>query len=226
MATLMSCEEKEDPIPELPPDIIRTKADSTLFNKIESLFPTKYKADSLYPALFSDTVQKRIILTRESEVYLKFITEKAVYKNTVGWYSYNLGSEPQSVKEVNIHLLFPNVSGVGEGGELMQGDMLQLGDQKFPKGTVIGFFLIVRGWQNGAIDYNRETVYTDINLNPGGAQQHMLFKEKNNGDIVLGFEDIVTTLTDKDYNDILFSVTDNKDGYKTIAFDETKIPTL
>ena len=224
---VVGCEkEKEELIKEVPVEIIRTKADTTLYNKIEELFPERKAADVNYPTLFSDTIQKKIVLKAESEVYLTFIAEEASYKNTVGWYSYKLGEEPKTVNEINIHLLFPNVSGKGEGGELLQGDMLQLGTEKFPVGTVIGFFLIVKGWQNGTINYNGETIYTDFYLNTGGYQQHVLFKENNNKDIVLGFEDMGYEAADKDYNDILFKVSDNKDLYDNISFDEKGIPVL
>lgn len=224
--SLFGCKkEKEEKVEEIPQGIIRTVTNPTLYPRIVELFPNM-QAEINFPFLFSDTVQKKIVLTGETEVFITFIAEKAVYKNTVGWYSYPLGSEPTSVKNVNIHLLFPNVSAKDEGGELEQGFMLQLGEKKFPKNTVIGFFLIIQGWQNGLINYNAETHYTDQNLNRGGHQQHILFKEKDSGDIVLGFEDLPYESGDKDYNDLLFKVSDNKDGFKNIYFDLKRLPEL
>jgi hypothetical protein len=216
----------EKKVDEVPPDVIRTVANPILYPRIVELFPEYKHVNTLHPELFSDTVVKKIVLTGESEVYLTFIAEKAKYRNTVGWYSYPLGSEPASVSDVNIHLLFPNASAKDEGGELLQGDMLQLGETKFPKGTVIGFFLIIKGWQNGTIDYNGIANYTDFKLNAGGYQQHVLFKEKDSKDIVLGFEDMPFLEADQDYNDILFKVSDNKDGYESIYFDLNHVPAL
>lgn len=218
--------DKETPVEEIPDDIIRTDTSPIYYSRIVNLLPSSQDASAIYPVLFSDTVQKKIVLTAESEVYITFVTERAVYKNTVGWYSYPLGQEPKSAKDLNIHVLFPNVSGKGEGGELLQGDKLQLGDTKFPKGTVIGFFLIIKGWKDGYINYGAETYYTDRHLNVNNNQQHVLFREKNGGRIVLGFEDMSFTIGDSDFNDILFTVADNKDGLETIYFDLKSVPKL
>ncbi len=227
LPVIISCEkDKEKPIPEVPEEIIRTVANPILYPRVEQLFPTNQQATLTFPFLFSDTVQKRIVLTRESKVYLTFIAERAVYKNSVGWYSYKLGSEPKSVKDIEKHLLFPNVSAKGEGGELMQGDMLQLGDTTFTKNTVVGFFIILQGWQNGSIDWGKPTHYTDPFLNEGTKQQHVLFREKDSEDIVLGIEDTQFEIADKDFNDLIFKISDNKDNYKSISFDMNKVPIL
>lgn len=223
-----SCKkDKEEHIKEVPDEIIRTVTCETLYDRICNLLPEKRKAEIDFPALLNEDVQKKIVLTAESEVYITFIAEEATYKNSVGWYTYKLGKEPKSSSDVNLHILFPNVSGKGEGGELARGDMLQLGMTRFPKGTVIGFFLISNGWNNGTINYKNPAFYTDPVLNGAGSQQHILFKEKNCGDIVLGFEDMeISQKSDKDYNDILFTISDNKDGYEVIAFDIANLPVL
>lgn len=220
---ISACAKEENPIDEVPPGIIRKDTSPILYSRIIELLPGSKSANILYPSLFTDTVTKKIVLKAESEVYITFVSESAKYKNTVGWYSYQEGKEPATPKDVNIHVLFPNVSGKGEGGELLQGDMLQLGDQKFPKGTVIGFFLIINGWRDGFIDYKRETHYTDSYLNIGGVQQHILFLEKNGRKVVLGFEDMPYGTADADFNDILFTISDNKDGLETINFDMLKL---
>jgi hypothetical protein len=89
--------------------------------------------------------------------------------------------------------------------------MLQLGDKTFPAGTVIGFFLIVGGWENGTINYDKLTLYTNYSLNPSAQQQHILFKQKDCGDVVLAIEDrVLGEGSDGDFNDIIFTVTDNR----------------
>jgi hypothetical protein len=218
--------DNEIPVEEIPEGIIRTDTSPIYYARITSLLPSTQNASTIYPTLFNDTVQKKIVLTAESDVFITFVSERATYKNTVGWYSYPLGQEPKSAKDLNIHILFPNVSEKGEGGELLQGDKLQLGDTKFAKGTVIGFFIIIKGWKDGYINYNADTYYTDSYLNATKYQQHVLFKEKNGGRIVLGFEDMPFNIGDADYNDILFTVADNKDGLETIYFDLKSVPKL
>lgn len=223
-----SCKKDKTPIDEVPAGIIRTTADPTLYPRIVELFPERKNVSVNYPALFSDTVQKKIVLTDSTKVYLTFIAEKAKFRNTVGWYSYMQGHEPQKEADVNLHVLFPNASGKDEGGELLQGDRLQVGDKAFPKGTVIGFFLIVDGWQDGEINYSAQTFYTDYSLNVGSEQHHVLFGDVNSGDIVLGFEDLPfdDVNSDKDYNDLLFTVTDNNEGFEPIYLDLKKLPRL
>lgn len=115
-----------------------------------------------------------------------------------------------------MNILFPHVS----ERVLRQGDRLRLGNAKFPAGTVIGFFLIIDGWERGEIHYDRQTFFTDSGLNPNGEQQHVLYKHKELGDIVLSFEDVLTsTSSDKDYNDIIFTVTDNTTEAEVTNFD-------
>jgi hypothetical protein len=222
-----SCK-KNDRIDEIPKEIIRVYMDPIIYTRIVDNFPDQVNAVENVPCLFSDTVQKKIILTKESEVYVTFIAEGALYKNTLGFYYYTEGMAPSSTDELDEEIIFPNISGVGEGGLLNQGDMMQLGNRKFPAGTVIGFFLISDGWENGSINYNKPTYYTDYQYNAPGTQQHILFIEKGSKNIILGFEDSDFKLptTDKDFNDILFNVTDNRDGFENISFNTENIPEL
>src|SRR5690606_31870992 len=108
--------------------------------------------------LFSETARKEVILTKESPVYVTFISEGASLPNTFGWYSYHKDSKPTSPSTLELHVLFPHVS----HNVLNQGDRLRLGEGTFPPGTVVGFFLIINGWQNGTVNYDRETFYTDL----------------------------------------------------------------
>lgn len=225
-AVFTGCKKEKDEIKEVPDEIIRVKMDTVLYSRIVELFPDSKNSVTSLPSLFSDTVQKRIVLTKESEVYVIFIAEGAQYKNTLGWYSYPSSQPPTSVSAIEKNIVFPNVSGDGEGGLLKEGDMVRLGNGKFQAGTVISFFLISNGWKSGSIDYSLPTYYTDYNLNASTRQQHVLFREKAGGSIVLAFEDsdFDDVITDKDFNDILLNITDNKDGYKVISFDMEKIP--
>jgi hypothetical protein len=222
------CKKEEKTVKEVPNEIIRVETCATLYDRINEITPETKAIEKKFPFLLSDTVQKKIILTRESEVFCTFIAESAALKNTFGWYSYTEGNAPKSLNEANLHLIFPNVSEKGEGGELEKGDMMQLGEKAFPKGTVIGFFLIMSGWQNGVINYAGKTFYTDFALNENGSQQHVLYKEKGCGDLVLGFEDLALSIpaVDKDYNDIVVTISDNKAGYESISFDTAKVPSL
>jgi hypothetical protein len=213
----------------VPDNIIVTKPCSTLYSNIIGLFPECKNNYSRYPALFSSSTPKVIKLKKESEVYITFIFEGAGWKNSFGYYTYNESNPPTTTDKLDKHILFPNVSMVGEGGKLQAGNMLQVGTGKFPAGTVIGFYLIAQGWTNGKVTDGLYTHYTDSQLNLGSYQQHTLFKEKNCGDIVMIFEDIALakplSYSDKDFNDIMFTVSDSSNPNKvTENFDLTGVP--
>ncbi|MEI9917451.1 MAG: DUF4114 domain-containing protein [Bacteroidota bacterium] len=212
----VGCHRSSVGVEEVPKDIIESVPCPTLYTRILELFPEHRKATD--EVLFADSVEKRVILKQQSDVYVTFIYEGAGYRNTFGWYSYNVLSPPSSAESLVLTPIFPNVS----NNVLNSGDKIKIGN--FPAGTVVGFFLIVDGWQNDHIDFARQKVYTDINLNPNGEQQHILFEEKTCGDIVLAFEDVsLDGTSDKDYNDILFTVSDNNSQKVNTAFDITNI---
>jgi hypothetical protein len=203
-----------------PDNIIPGPTRPELFQKIMAEFPESQSIRVKQKALFESSAQKRVILLKESEVFVTFIAEGASYENTFGWYAYDSAAVPTQSSKLELHVLFPTVS----ENILTQGDMLQVGTGKFPAGTVIGFFLIIRGWQDGAIHYDRETFYTDFALNQNGQQQHVLFKQQDLGDLVLSFEDLsVANASDQDYNDIIFTVTDNKANLDVTNFDLRKV---
>jgi len=171
----LGCEKEK--ITELPPDIAKVEPVENLVDTLVAVLPEDGNALVSNPELFSDTIQKKIILKKESKVFVTFIDEAAEYKNTLCWYSYNKSQPPSNIAEIKGNLVFPNISKVGEGGLLEAGYTVELGTEAFPAGTVIGFFLVADGWKDGTIEYNNPTYYTDSNLNNGGEQRHIVFKD-------------------------------------------------
>lgn len=215
----------------VPDDIIPTKPCATLYSKIQTIFKDRTNNYIAYPELFDAKLTKNVILKKESEVYITFVDEGAGWKNSLGYYTYDLSNPPKSIADLQKHILFPNVSQVTEGGGLKTGDMLQIGTGKFPANTVIGFYLIGQGWKNGLVTEGLYTNYTDSQFNIGNHQQHTLFIEKTCNDLVMTFEDVNMAdnyyNSDKDFNDILFVISDNKDpnhATANTAFDVTNIP--
>lgn len=208
---------------ERPKDIDPTGPKDEIYQKIVEQFPEHRNVQEDLPALFEASARKEVVLTSEAPVYVTFIAEGASLPNSFGWYSYHKDSKPTSSSSLNLNILFPHVS----DRVLNQGDRLRLGEGTFPPGTVIGFFLIIHGWQNGVINYDRETFYTDLNYNPGAVQQHVLFKQGELGDIVLAFEDVLTTTnSDRDFNDIIFTVSDNNEEKEVASFQLEGVPHL
>ncbi|MCC5931759.1 MAG: DUF4114 domain-containing protein [Cyclobacteriaceae bacterium] len=212
-----ACEKAEEILEfdEKPKEIIPAKTCPTLFDRIMDLLPELQDNRLANPALFHDTTQTRILITRETEVFVSFVFEGAGNANSFGWYAYESGKRPSRASDLRLNILFPNVSNT----IIQPGDMLQLGTGKFKPGTVIGFFLIEDGWNNGTINFNNTKHYTDRVFNIGESQQHVLFREKECGDIVLAFEDVSVMFdSDRDFNDIIFTVSDNKEELETVSF--------
>lgn len=214
------CSREARRIKERPDDIIPTETCATLYSNIMTQFPEYRNNEASQALLFDQSAEKHVVVTKESEVYVSFVSEGAGFSNSFGWFAYPKSAPPSSLDGLEKHILFPNVS----GGVLNQGDMLKLKEEKFAVGTVIGFFLIVGGWENGAINYEKPTLFTCYDLNPGGQQQHIIFKQKDCGDIVLAFEDMLLgEASDADFNDIIFTVTDNPNDLEATSFDMSQM---
>jgi len=217
----IGCEKGDETIEELPDEIAKVEPVENIVDTLIAILPEEGDALVSSPELFSDTIMKKIVLTKESKVYVTFIDEAALYKNSLCWYSYNKLQPPSNLTEIKGNVVFPNISKIGEGGLLEAGFTVELGTETFPAGTVIGFFLVADGWKDGTIAYSNPTYYTDSNLNSGGEQRHILFKDKYSHYLVVGFEDYFEGAMD--YNDIFFAVSDNNEGYEATAFDLSKV---
>ena len=219
-----SCKE-DHKISEVPTGLTPSVPCPLLVQNLQDLLPRSNCLKN-HPVLFSDTVQKKIVITKETEVYVTYIEQSAIYKNSFGWYSY-VGEAPANVNSIKRQILFPNVT----EPPLKTGDRVRVGDGTFPTGTTIEFFLITQGWADGSINYDGLTLYTQSSLNPHGYQQHILFKEKACNNIVLGFEDIVQSDStnvyfDDDFNDAIFTISDNNQDYQTTSIDVKKMASL
>ena len=216
----------------LPDNLISATPDSVLIAKQTALFIENRSVPNNYPILFDTIHEKRIILKNDAFVYVTFLKEGASWTNSLGYYSY-LVSNPPSITDKNI--LYPNISESGSGGALKPGDMVQIGNGVIPKGTVIGFYLVAQGWGDGHLTDGVYTNYTDKIFNVNKNQQSILFIEKTTGKLVLGFEDTLTDnsilinnlMTDKDFNDIVLSISDSKDPSAVpTSFDLSEVPSL
>ncbi len=211
----------------VPDDVEPTEPCETLMANISEMFPERLDVRNVHDDLFSETAMLSIHVTEETPVYVSFIDEGAGWRNTFGYYTYPEDNPPQSIDEIEKHIVFPNVSGIGEGGGLDYGDRVQLGDGSFPAGTVIGFYIVAQGWKNGLTVDGVYTHYTDRQFNIDQAQQSTLFVSSDCDDIVLTFEDIKVSSSscDHDFNDIILTIKDTKDmGMPNTRLDVSKLP--
>lgn len=213
-------EEKFKEVPPVPEDVFHVDLCPNLVDNAAALFPESRNNEEKYSELFSNNTQQRIVLTKDADVYVSFVSEAATIGNVLGYYIYNSSSTPGSSDDIEKELIFPNV----DNSFLSPGDSRKLGH--FQSGTVVGFFLIVGGYRNDGVYFKRPTFYTDRQWNLEGAKQHVLYKESECGAIVVGFEDKNSGSADKDYNDIIFTVSDNVDNAENTSFDVQSLVTL
>lgn len=207
LSASFACEDEEvykevTPVPE---DIFNVELCPTLLTNVTSLFPESKNNQETHAQLFSDGTQQRIVLTKDTDVYVSFVAEAATIGNVLGYYVYNSNSAPGSSEDIDKQLIFPNI----DNSYLSTGDTRKLGNTQLKAGTVIGFFLIVGGYRNDGVYFKKPTFYTDQAWNADQAKQHVLFRESECSAIVVGMEDKNSTTGDKDYNDIIFMVSDN-----------------
>lgn len=210
---------KTTPVPE---DIFNVELCPTLLSNVTALFPESHNNQEKYTQLFSGSTQQRIVLTKDTDVYVSFVTEAATIGNVLGYYIYESGAEPGSSRDIDKQLIFPNV----DNTYLTPGDTRKLGTAPMKAGTVIGFFLIVGGYRNDGVYFERPTFYTDQQWNSDGAKQHVMYQESECGAIVIGFEDKNSLDADKDFNDIIFTVSDNVEDLENTSFDIQNVVTL
>jgi hypothetical protein len=223
LIAFFGCEEKEKiivPVDEVPEDIFHVELCETLNATVMSMLLESNNNREKYPQLFSATVQSQIVLTKETDVFISYVIEGASVTGTLGFYTYT-GAGPSKSSDVEKKIAFPNVS----SAVLTPGDSRRLG--KFQAGTVIGFFLVVGGYSDGAVNWSKPTFWTNPTFNTGGVQQHILFREQQCNNIVMAFEDKnVGGDADSDYNDIVFLISDNNSNQASTSFDMGSVPDM
>ncbi|HZY78642.1 MAG TPA: DUF4114 domain-containing protein [Cyclobacteriaceae bacterium] len=217
IVSMVACD-RDEPESQVPENIIDTEPCPTLYARILELFPENILISQ--DALFSAEAQKNVELVKESQVFVTYLAEGAGYRNSVAWYSYHKNNPPTAGSDLDLHVLFPDVS----SDILTPGNRLQLQTEPFPAGTIVGFVLIINGWQ-GRVDFDKMKLYTDYQFNANKRQQHILFMEKTCGELVLAFEDNISQseTADADFNDIIFTVSDNNTHQLNTAFKSDNI---
>ncbi|SNZ01276.1 LruC domain-containing protein [Flagellimonas pacifica] len=149
-----------------------------------------------------------LIVTKEADVWVTFVSEGAGYRNALGYYSYPLGQDPSTVNDITQHnIIFPNTSMQWSGGGLIPGDRVYLG--RFSENTVISWFLVANGWNGSNVRSNANIYYSDPELNPeqnASLKDHMVLLHDSARELtLLGFEDLRRDISsDDDFNDAVF----------------------
>ena len=121
-------------------------------------FPTVTERQALPASRINGLDPRNTTLEADFDVRVRFVTEGAGYKNSIGVYT--IGSDGTIS---NVHLLADNLSGTGKGifggGSFAAGDLIaDLG--VLPAGTTLGFFIVADG-------YNANSGYRHIDASHG-----------------------------------------------------------
>lgn len=187
---------------------------SSFTDRINATLPEKRSVPIYNPKLISNGSPETINLSKESNVWITFVSEGALYRNALGYYTYPTNTPPTIAPTAsNINIIFPNASLSYSGGNLNGGDKLYLG--KFPANTSIAFVLVVDGWDDlqAKVLLKSDILYsnaafnseTDVNL-----KRHtvVIYDDKSDR-LIVGFEDIRRddAQCDHDFNDLVFYTT-------------------
>lgn len=191
--------------------------DPILMEEIRELFP---EGREVAPRLLDFRIDPNLRLYREAEIEVTFLWEGAGFQNSFGYFLYQDLDADGRISESEITLrkiLWENASQAGSGGELRSGDTSVLG--KFPAGTRMGFFLEANGFR----DLNA-TYYTLDGLNPDGHRHLAMLATEDRGQIILGIEDLPWERSDRDFNDLLFTIRADPREALEEAIDSGHIP--
>ncbi len=205
----------------------------TLYDKIKSLFPERASIHEGPQADLIGEVPGTLRLKEKAPVFISFVHNGAGWDNSFGYYTYDADNPPASAEELQLNIIFPDAKNHGDD-KLAPGDRVRLGGPtvEFNANTVIGFFLVAKGWDPGQEKMVKgiHNIYSDKQFNPEGAQKHVLFLEETCNDIVISFEDQLGTVgsgSDEDFNDMIFVVSNGDDEFGTQvndAFDIEGLP--
>lgn len=198
-----------------------------VLDDIDALLPWSQDATVNQPQLFPpDFDPNPEVVAANTEIWVTFAQESALYQNSLGYFTYPTGSPPSSLTTEALQdgLIFANASAIGSGGSLYNGARMSLG--VFQPGVQIGFFLV----QNGScadpgvgscsslgVDFSK-TVFTSVDAmnsayatDPAKAR-HVVMADLLNDSAsdarLLSFEDQGRLgSSDDDFNDVVFRVT-------------------
>ena len=193
-----------------------------LVDFVNKVLPERRNLPKYDGSLFTDHLQLNTELKDKSKVYLTFVSEGATWRNTLGFYTYDVNNPPQTVYDIDsLTIIFPNVT---DPGVVSPGDKVFLGE--FPANTGIGYFLIANGWVGDTVCIPSHIVFTDRQLNTFTSeayqQQTVLLNYQSQNRMLLGFEDQKRPSGDNDFNDAVFYITTSSPG----AIDTTNIPEI
>lgn len=190
--------------------------DDLFLTDVNNTLPENAPVPTNHPEYLATSNVTDISVQEEADVWVTFVHEGAGWRNSLGYYTYDLNNPPQTAQEISeLNIIFPNVSFSGSGGGLQSGNKVFLG--RFPAGTGIGWFLVAQGWKSNTqtVTNSIYTIYSNPDFNPesnaSDRQHNVLINDSERKLVLLGFEDIRRDYPscDQDFNDAIFYVSAN-----------------
>ena len=190
--------------------------DELFLTDVNYTLPERAPVPTYHPEYLAVGNTTDIKVTEEADVWVTFVHEGAGWRNSLGYYTYDLNNPPQTEEDIaELNIIFPNVSLSGSGGGLVAGNKVFLG--RFPANTGIGWFLVAQGWKGSSqtVTNSLYTIYSDSDFNPesnaSDRQHNVLIRDSQRQLVLLGFEDVRRDWSscDQDFNDAIFYVTAN-----------------
>lgn len=182
---------------------------SKLFRlKLNATFNDGWSIPGYMPDLVNLKFDREITLTEDSSLDLFFVHKGGVLNNSLAYYTYTKGNEPNSISLSDLKFVFPNASTgtILRGSYLLPGDSVNIGN--FKKDTVVGFVLVSDGWGlvGPSVNTSKPLIYTNPKFNGNKVKSVMLY-DKDTDYVVFGFEDSRNfDSSDKDMDDAIFAV--------------------
>lgn len=178
--------------------------EKNFFDDINASLPEYKPVPKNNPEYLAGGAQTNLVLTKQADVWITFVTEGAGWRNALGFYT-----DPNQ----ELKIIFPNASMGGSGGSLAPGSKVYLG--RFPANTTLGWFLVANGWDGKKVGPGNGIRYSDASLNsetdPNLKQHMVLLNDVGRSRILLGFEDMARDdrSCDNDFNDAIFYISAN-----------------
>jgi len=84
----------------VPKGIIINASDTVIVNKTDRILPNNANCKVLEPILFDTAIiQRRIIITVPTEVYVTIVSTQCSYTNSLGFYTYNINEIPSTANK-------------------------------------------------------------------------------------------------------------------------------
>lgn len=207
----------------------RDPLNAPVLKRINSNLPDNRPVPVYHPQYLTNSSSLEIQQT--SDVWITFIHEGTINRNSIGFYTYPKNNPPASTADISsIKIAFPNASFRNSGGGLVSGDKVLLGT--FSPDSAIGFVLLSDAYNisTATVGNGNNQYYTNHNLNPETANasryHHVLLWDSTEQKMVLSFEDQNRNSgNDDDFNDLVFHLTTSSPaGFTTSSINRAAAP--